>query len=63
MVLGKFPLENSDQKKSHRSPPPLENSPIPGNLPPRKFSLRIFPPISLTAFLHLTLCFDKFSQT
>ena len=40
-----------------KPPPPL------GKLPPRKFSLGIFPTISFIAFLHLTLCFDKFSQT
>ena len=40
---------------------PLENPP--GKLAPAKFPPTIFPPISLIAFLQLTLCFDNCSQT
>ena len=36
---------------------------LPGVLPSRKSSPRIFLPISLIVFLHLTICFDKISQT
>ena len=35
----------------------------PGKLAPRKFPSGLLPPISLISFLHLTLRFDKFSQT
>ena len=35
----------------------------PGKLPPRIFSPGMLSPISLIAFLHLTLRFDKLSQT
>ena len=55
--LGEFPLEKFPPIKipSWKIPP--------GKLPPRKPSTGIFLPISLIVFLHLTLGFDKFSQT
>ena len=57
MVLGKLPSREFPLKS------PLGNpTPPPGKLPPRNFSPGIFPPTSLIPFLHLTLCFDKFSQ-
>ena len=62
MVLGKFPPGEFPPEKLP-SKCHLENFPIPGNLPPKKFSPGIFPPISLIVFLHLTLRFDKFSET
>ena len=55
---GEFPPEKFPPIK----PSPLENFP-PGKLAPRKFSSGLLPFISLIAFLHLTLRFDKFSQT
>ena len=46
MVLGKSPPGEFPPEKLP-SKCHLENFPIPGNLPPRKFSPGIFPPISL----------------
>ena len=49
-----------------RNIPTHQTSPAklpPGKLSHRKFSPGIFTHISLIAFLNLTLCFDKFSQT
>ena len=56
-VLGK----SAHRENSHPSSPPWKTPP--GKFPTRKFPLRIFPPISLIALLHLTLRFDKYSQT
>ena len=51
----------TEKISTHQTPP--WKAPPPGRLPPRKFSPGIFPPTSLISFLHLTRCFDKFSQT
>ena len=56
-VLGK----SAHRENSHPSSPPWKTPP--GKFPTRKFPPRIFPPISLIALLHLTLRFDKYSQT
>ena len=58
MALGKFPPGEFLPGKfpPHQTPP----CKIPT---PRKFSSGISPPISLIVFLHLTLRFDKSSQT
>ena len=58
----KIPPEGIPIRKTpiHQSPP-WKPSPI--KLLPRKFLPGIFPLISLFVFLHLTLRFDKFSQT
>ena len=64
--------EENDSRKipteefPHEKFPPIKLPPgklPPGKLLPRKFSHGILSPISLIVFLHLTLLFDKFSQT
>ena len=65
VIFWKIRIDTLYEDQQEKFPPiklPQGKLPLPGKLPTRKLSPRVFSPISLIALLHLTLCFDKFLQ-